>query len=124
MTPSYVRRLSPLRAPPPPSTFQIWKSRDFSNLVAKPIHQRLFQEYTTCKMVLMEGISAREDNRLLRTNMDINIADTAKTLQRFVKCCQLSPINIKCLLAISKHSHFALPSCSRKKQGLWCTCAK
>ena len=31
-TPSYVRCLSPLRAPPPPSTFQIWKSRDLSNL--------------------------------------------------------------------------------------------
>ena len=29
-------------------------------------------------MALIEGISARGDNRLLGTNMDINIADTAK----------------------------------------------
>ena len=29
-------------------------------------------------MALIEGISARGDNRLLGTNMDINIADTAQ----------------------------------------------
>ena len=55
-------------------------------------------------MVLIEVISAREDNKLLGTIMDINIADTAKMLQRFVKCCWLSPININAYqLAASTH---------------------
>ena len=72
-------------------------------------------------MVLIEGISAREDNRLLGTNMDINMADTAEMLQRFVKCCQLSPINIKCLSAISKHLHLLCHHAQERSNVHGCT---